>query len=191
MALIPGQNPPGGGKVSGAGGAQSAGAYGGEVTSEPGQYPASIFGIALPQGTGAPGSAGAGRGADPTNQPGQLTEGISGTGPADTADTGAPGTEGSGMDPAGGADSISYTRPGSFLTGTNIQDTVRDDISGTGDWTQAHDASYGGNLNLPGIVGNQPTPTGAGGGGVRRGGVPGGGPGVGGGPPHPRPGPPP
>src|SRR5258707_4428335 len=157
MALIPGQNPPGGGKVSGGGGAQAAGADGGEVASERGQYPASIFGVALPQGAGAPGSAGAGRGADPTNQPGQLTEGISGTGPADTADTGAPGTEGSGMDPAGGADSISYTRPGSFLTGTNIQDTVRDDISGTGDWTQAHDGSYGGDLNHPRHLGDHGT----------------------------------
>src|SRR5258707_2975740 len=175
MALIPGQNPPGGGKVSGGGGAQAAGADGGEVASEQAQYRASIFAIALPQGTGAPGSAGAGRGADPTNQPGQLTEGISGTGPADTADTGAPGTEGSGMDPAGGADSISYTRPGSFLTGTNIQDTVRDDISGTGDWTQAHDGSYGGELELPRLCGQPPPPTGDGGGrGVRGRGPPGG-----------------
>ncbi len=74
------------------------------------------------------------------------------------------------MDPAGGADSITYTRPGSFLTGTNIQDTVRDDISGTSDWTQAHDGSYGGNLNLPGIAGNQPVSTGADQGRVLRGG---------------------
>src|SRR5258708_38058335 len=125
MAVIPGQQPPGGGDVSGARGPDAAGAYGGEVTGEPGQYPASLFGIALPQGTGAPGTAGAARTADPTNQPGQLTEGISGTRPADTADTGAPGTEGSGMDPAGGADSISYTPPGSFLTGTHMQATVR------------------------------------------------------------------
>ena len=170
MAVIPGQQPPGGGGVSGAKGPDAAGAYGGDVSNQPGQYPASIFGVALPQGTGAPGTAGAGRTADPTNQPGQLTEGISGTGPADTADTGAPGTAGSGMDPAGGADSITYTRPGSFLTGTNIQDTVRDDISGTSDWTQAHDGSYGGNLNLPGIAGNQPVSTGADQGRVLRGG---------------------
>jgi hypothetical protein len=169
MATTPGQKPAGGGDVSGAGAPQAAGARGGEVTGQPGQYPGSIFGVGLPQGTGAPGTAGAGRGADPVNQPGQLTEAISGTGPADTADTGAPGSQGV-TEGAGGADSVTYTRPGSFLTGTNIQDTVRDDISGTGDWTQAHDGSYGGNLNLPGIVGNQPTSTGAGGGRVLRGG---------------------
>jgi hypothetical protein len=170
MSVIPGQKPPGGGDVSGAAGPDAAGAYGGEVTNEPNQYPSSLFGVVLPQGTGAPGSAGASGASDPTNQPGQLTEKISGTGPADTADTGAPGTQGSGVDGPGGADAITYTRPGSFLTGTNIQDTVQDDISGMNDWTQAHDGSYGGNLNLPGIVGNQPTSTGAGGGRVLRGG---------------------
>ena len=170
MATAPGQNPPGGGKVSGAGTPDAAGAYGGEVSTQPGQYPSSIFGVALPQGTGAPGTAGAGRGADPANQPGQLTEGISGTGPADTADTGAPGTQGAPSDGGGGADTVTYTEPGSFLSGTNTQGTVRDDISGTGDWTQSHEGSYGGSLNLPGIVGNQPTSTGAGQGRVLRGG---------------------
>lgn len=169
MATAPGQNPPGGGKVSGAAAPDAAGVYGGEVTNEPNQYPSSLFGVTLPQGTGAPGSAGAARTADPTNQPGQLTEKISGTGPADTADTGSPGSQGAGVS-NGGADSITYTRPGAFLTGTNQEDTVRDDISGLGDWTQAHDGSYGGSLNLPGIVGNQPTSTGAGQGRVLRGG---------------------
>ncbi|HEX7994420.1 MAG TPA: hypothetical protein VF506_10900 [Streptosporangiaceae bacterium] len=169
MATAPGQNPPGGGKVSGGGAPDAAGAYGGEVSTQPGQYPARLFGVALPQGTGAPGSAGAGRSADPANQPGQLNEGISGLGPADTADTGAPGSQGAGSG-SGSADSVTYTWPGSFLTGTNQSDTVRDDISGTGDWTQAHPGSYGGNLNLPGIDGNQPTSTGAGQGRVLRGG---------------------
>lgn len=169
MAIPPGQKPGGGGDVSGAGAPDAAGAYGGEVTNEPGQYPSSLFGVALPSDTGAPGSAGAGRGADPANQPGQLTEGISGEGPADTADTGAPGSQGATNNP-GGSDSVSYTRPGSYLTGTNVQDSVSDDISGTGDWTQAHDGSYGGDLNLPGIKGNQPTSTGAGSGRVLRGG---------------------
>jgi hypothetical protein len=155
--------------VSGAGAPDAAGAYGGEVTSEPNQYPGSLFGVALPQGTGAPGTAGAGRSADPANQPGQLTEGISGTGPADTANTGAPGTAGT-MPNGGGGNTISYTQPGSFLTGTNQTDTIRDDISGTGDWTQANDGSYGGSNNLPGIAGNQPLSTGAGSGRVLRGG---------------------
>jgi hypothetical protein len=159
MATTPGQNPPGGGAVSGAGGPKSAGVTAsGDPVNLPGQYPGSIFGVAIPQGTGAPGTAGAGGSADPVNQPGQLTEGISGTGPADTANTGAPGSAGSGMDSGGGADSVTYTEPGSFLSGTNTEASVRDDISGTSDWTQAHDGSYGGSLNLPGVDGNQPTP---------------------------------
>lgn len=158
MAVTPGQNPPGGGVVSGAGSPQAAGTYGGEVTNEPNQYPGSLFGIFLPQGTGAPGTAGAGRGADPTNQPGQLSEGISGEGPSDTANTGAPGTMGQ-QNGTGGPDSVSYTRPGSFLTGTNQTETVSDSISGTSDWTQAIDGSYaGGGPQLPGIKGNEPVP---------------------------------
>ena len=173
MAVTPGQKPPGGGDVSGAGAPDAAGAYGGEVTSEPNQYPASLFGIALPRGTGAPGTSGAAGGADPTNQPGQLSEGISGEGPSDTAQTGAPGTTGQ-QNGAGGPDSVSYTRPGSFLTGTNQTETVSDSISGPDDWTQAIDGSYaGGGPQLPGIKGNEPVPGGRfqpGGGRVLRGG---------------------
>lgn len=143
---------------------------GGDSTGEPGQYPGSLFGVALPQGTGAPGTQGASGSADPTNEPGQLTEGISGEGPSDTADTGAPGS--AGLTPTqGGPDSVSYTRPGSYLTGTYESDTVNDSVSGTGDWTQAIDGSYGGGgPQLPGIKGNQPASTGAGSGRVRRGG---------------------
>lgn len=170
MAVTPGQKPTGGGDVSGAGAPQAAGAYGGEVTSEPNQYPARLFGVALPQGTGAPGSAGAARSADPTNQPGQLSEGISGEGAPQTADTGAPGTMGQ-QNNTGGPDSVTYTRPGSFLSGTNQQDTVSDSVSGPDDWTQAIDGSYaGGGPQLPGIKGNEPTSTGAGAGRVLRGG---------------------
>src|SRR6476659_9137871 len=67
-----------------------------DPTNQPNQYPGSIFGMPLPQGTGAPGSQGAHRSAatDPTNQPGQLEEGITGTGPPDTDHTGSPGTQG-------------------------------------------------------------------------------------------------
>jgi hypothetical protein len=174
MAITPSQMPPGGGDVSGIAGPKSAGVVAaGDPVNLPGQNPGSRFSLTLPQGTGAPGTAGAGRGADPSNQPGQLTEGISGTGPADTANTGAPGSQGA-TENAGGADTVTYTRPGSFLSGTNKEDTVRDDISGTSDWTQAHDGSYGGSLNLPGITGNQPTsdngPYQAGSGRVLRGG---------------------
>jgi hypothetical protein len=171
MGLAPGQRPPGGGDVSGASGPAAAGAYGGEVTGQPNQYPASLFGVALPRGTGAAGTAGAGGGADPTNQPGQLSEGISGEGPSETADSGAPGSAGQPLGAAGGPDSVTYTDPGSFLAGTNTSVTVSDSVSGPADWTQAIDGSYaGGGPQLPGIRGNEPTSTGAGQGRVLRGG---------------------
>lgn len=158
--LAPGQEPPGGGLVSGnvSDAMAAAGAFtSDDPANQPGQYPASLFGVSLPQGTGADGSAGASGMADPSTEPGQLNEGISGLGPSATADTGAPGSSGQ-QNGTGGGTTISYTRPGSFLTGTNITDTVRDDISGTGDWTQAIDGSYaGGGPQLPGIAGNEPT----------------------------------
>jgi hypothetical protein len=148
---------------------KSSGRTSGEPTNEPGQYPASLFGAALPQGTGAPGSPGASGAADPTNEPGQLNEGISGLGPADIANTGAPGRAGA-LNHGGGADRITFTRPGSYLTSTYEQDTVTDSVSGTSDWTQAIDGSYGGGPQLPGVAGNMPTSTGAGQGRVMRGG---------------------
>lgn len=165
--LTPGQNV-GSGDVSGAR-AYSGTATSSDPSNQPGQYPARLFGIALPQGTGAGGSSGATGGADPVNEPGQLNEGISGLGPSATADTGAPGTTGA-TNGAAGSDSVTYTRPGSFLSGTNQQDTVSDSISGPNDWTQAIDGSYGGGPQLPGISGNMPSGTGAGGGRVLRGG---------------------
>jgi hypothetical protein len=144
--------------VSGATGPDASGAYGGDASNEPNQYPPSLFGIALPQGTGAPGSGGASGGSDPSNQAGQLSEGISGLGAADTADTHAPGTAGQ-QNHDGGPDRVNYTRPGSFMSGTNEQDTLNDTISGPDDWTQAVDGSYAGaGPQLPGILGNEPTP---------------------------------
>jgi hypothetical protein len=169
--LTPGTTP-GYGNVSGA---RESGAFSGTGTqpdpsTEPGQYPASLFGVALPQGTGAPGTAPAPRGGDPTNEPGQLNEGISGLGPAQTANTGSPGSQGA-TNGTTGPDRITYTRPGSWLTGTYQQDVVMDTISGPNDWTQAIDGSYGGGgPDLPGIAGNQPSGTGAGQGRVLRGG---------------------
>jgi hypothetical protein len=165
---------PGYGDVAGAreGGSFSGTNAQSDPTTEPGQYPASNFGVPLPQGTGAAGSQGAtySGGVDPTNQPGQLNEGISGLGPADTADTGAPGSTGA-TDSPGGPDSVHYTRPGSYLSGTYVQDQVMDSVSGTGDWTQANDSGYAsGGPQLPGIKGNEPTSTGSGQGRVMRGG---------------------
>ena len=173
MANLTPSQQTGSGSVSGT---KESGAFSGthdagvDPTVEPGQYPSSFFGVSLPMGTGAGGSAGAGGAADPSNEPGQLNEGISGLGPSATADTGAPGSMGATNGAAGGT-SISYTRPGSYLSGTWQQDTVTDNISGPGDWTQAIDGSYaGGGPDLPGLAGNQPTSTGAGGGNILKGG---------------------
>jgi hypothetical protein len=150
--------------------AQSGTGSAGDPTTEPGNNSASLFGMAIPQTTGAPGSTGASGASDPTNEPGQLNEGISGLGPSDTANTGAPGTPGA-SNSEGGPDSVKYTLPGSYLSGTYVQDTVADSVSGPGDWTQAIDGSYGGGgPSLPGVSGNQPTSTGAGMGRVMRGG---------------------
>ncbi len=145
-----------------------SGTGGGDPTLEPGEYPASLFGVALPQGTGAPGSPGGPVPSDPTLETGQLYEGISGLGPADTANTGAPGSAVA-SDVAGGADSVTFTRPGSYLSGTYSQETLSDDVSGVNDWTQAGDGAYGGSPQLPGVAGNQPTSTGAGQGRLRGG----------------------
>jgi hypothetical protein len=168
--LTPGQNV-GMGDVAGAreSGSVSGTSTGADPTNEPGQYPPSLFGVALPQGTGAQGTSGASGGGDPVNEPGQLNEGISGLGPSVTADTGAPGTQGA-TNGGTGPDAVTYTRPGSFLSGTNQQDTVHDSVSGTSDWTQAIDGSYGGGPQIPGVAGNMPASTGAGSGSVRRGG---------------------
>src|SRR5690349_5619550 len=171
--LPPGQDP-GFGDVAGA---KQPASYSGtahgalDPTLEPGNYADSLFGIGLPQGTGAPGSQGAAASSatDPTNEPGQLNEGISGLGPDKIADTGAPGSGGAQNSP-GGTDSVTYTRPGSYLSGTYQSDTVTDSISGPNDWTQAVDGSYGGGPQLPGVDGNMPASTGAGMGRVMRGG---------------------
>ena len=141
-----------------------------DPTAELGQTPASLFGVMLPQGTGAPGTDANAPQGDPTNEPGQVYEGISGEGPDMIAETGAPGS--SGAQPAtGGADSVKFTDPGSYLGGTYETKTVSDNVSGPGDWTQAIDGSYGGGgPQLPGIKGNEPTSTGSGSGRVMRGG---------------------
>jgi hypothetical protein len=171
--LTPGQSP-GYGDVAGAKqtNAFSGTSHGGlDPTLEPGNYGSSVFGVPLPQGTGAPGSQGAVHtgAVDPTNEPGQLDEGISGLGASQTADTGAPGSQGAQNGGTGGT-AVTYTRPGSYLSGTYQMDTVTDDVSGPNDWTQAIDGSYGSGPQLPGIAGNMPDGTGAGAGRVMRGG---------------------
>jgi hypothetical protein len=164
---------PGYGNVAGA---RETGAFSGtqsgmDPTFEKGNYAGSLFGVPLPQGTGAPGSPGAVAGTgDPTNEPGQTALPVTGQGPDVIASTGAPGSAGQ-QNHGGGADSVHYTRPGSYLSGTYVQDMVQDSVSGTDDWTQANDGSYAGpGQQLPGVSGNEPTSTGAGQGRVVRGG---------------------
>jgi len=159
-------------KVSGAGGG------GTDPTLEPGQYPPGadhgIFGGPLPAGTGAPGTAGASGGSDPTTEPGQTEDGLTGISEAQITQTGAPGTQGTVPDP-GGSDSVSFTRAGSYLTGTYESESVGYTTSGTADGTQANDDGYAsGGPQLPGIKGNEPQAGGGkfqpGGGRVLRGG---------------------
>ena len=145
-------------EVAGQSGHKSSGdARGGDPTNEPGQYPDSLFGMPLPQGTGAPGSQGAKGAADPTNQPGQLEEGLTGTGPPDTDSTGAPGSAGAHPALGTGTDSVTFTRLSSGV-GPYQTETVSDEISGPGDWTAANDQGYAsGGPQLPGIKGNEPS----------------------------------
>jgi len=143
-----------------------------DPTLEPGNYPTGpggFFGISVPTGTGAPGGPQGHDSGDSTLETGQLWEGLSGLGPDAIANTGSPGSMGAQNVP-GGADTVTYTRPGSAISGTNKTDTVQDNISGHNDWTQAIDGSYGGGPQLPGVAGNMPDGTGAGGGRVLRGG---------------------
>jgi hypothetical protein len=160
-------------KVSGTGGG------GADPTNEPGQYPPGtdhgIFGGPLPAGTGAPGTAGASGAADPTNEPGQISDGLTGITDAQITQTGAPGTQGSTPTFGSGPDSVSFTRAGSYLSGTYQAETVSDSVGGPQDWTQANDDGYASaGPQLPGIKGNEPAAGGnrfqPGGGSVMRGG---------------------
>lgn len=135
----------------------------GDPTNMAGQYPPGNWGSALfggpqPDGTGAPGTQGARYTpeTDPTNEPGQLTEGLSGIGPPETDESGAPGMSTT-PNTEGGSTAISYTEPGGYLSGTWQQETVRDDLAGSRDSTQANDEGYNsGGPQLPGIAGNEP-----------------------------------
>ncbi len=136
---------------------------GGDPTTEPGQYPPpgqnDIFGGSLPMGTGAPGTQGASgtSGVDPTNEPGQTLDSVTGLPASAIGSTGAPGSQGSTPNTGSGPDSVTFTRPGSYQSGSYAQDTVRDSISGPADWTQANDDGYGSSgPQLPGLQGNQP-----------------------------------
>src|SRR5215472_17039265 len=91
-----------------------------DPTNELGQTPPSLFGVAQTYSTGATGSGGAvySDAVDPTNEPGQVDEGLSGTTSAQNAATGAPGSTAA-QNHGTGPDAVKFTRPGSYLTGTN------------------------------------------------------------------------
>jgi hypothetical protein len=146
-------------KASGAG-------LGGDAAGQPNQYPSSLFGVGLPQGTGAPGSQGASGTADPSNQPGQYpaTEPISGV---KLGGTGAPGSQGA-TDDTTGDQTITYTTPGFYKgEGVDLTASTTDAVSGPGDWT-APPGNYPPQHPLAGTP--SPTSTGAGQGRVMRGG---------------------
>src|ERR1700749_2288994 len=100
---------------------------GGDVTTQLGQQPGEashgIFGGPRPTGTGAPGSAGGGGGdGAPTNLPGQDTDSFTGLSHDDITSTNAPGTAGATPSTGSGSDSVDFTRPGSYLSGTYASD---------------------------------------------------------------------
>lgn len=138
-------------------GARSGEGGGGDPTVLPGQDPNTasnvLFGGPLPTGTGAPGTAGHAGGADPTTEAGQSPDGFTGLSEADINETGAPGSTGATPSQGGGSDSVTFTRPGSYLSGSYASDTVRGSVDGPQDWTQANDSGYGtSGPKLPGMA---------------------------------------
>lgn len=121
------------------GGAANGAFSGDDATNQPGQYPNSLFGVGLPQGTGAAGTEGASPGnrlTDPTGEPGQYpaTEPFSGVA---LGGTGAPGSQGA-VEGAEGDTTITYSPPGFYKgesQGVNPTITTTDSISGPNDWT--------------------------------------------------------
>lgn len=176
MADYPGYSPTR--QTTGAGRKVSGRASSGDPTAEPGQYPPGsdhgIFGGPLPTGTGAPGTAGAHGIPDPTLEPGQDIDGLTGISEHDIESTGAPGSQGTTPTNGGGPDSVTFTAPTAGIL-PNEDITVSDSIAGPQDWTQANDDGYAsGGPQLPGIKGNEPEAGGSryqpGGGSVMRGG---------------------
>jgi len=138
-----------------------------DPTNMTGQYPPggwgnAIFGGPLPAGTGAPGTQGATQSAasDPTNEPGQTRDGLTGVSEHDITSTGAPGTPTAVPDAANdssGDTLVSFTAPGSYSSGTYQSETLHDDLAGPADSTQANDQGYAtGGPQLPGLKGNEP-----------------------------------
>lgn len=140
----------------------------GTGTDRPDAYPTPMpFGISVPSGTGAAGTQGDTIGDDSTTVGGQLDSGVDGTSVSDLTNTGAPGSAGHPGGPGPGTvGTVAYTDPGSFLepAGGSYETDTSDQTS-----TQFGN-KYGSGPYPPGVEGNTPLGTGAGGGRVRRGG---------------------
>lgn len=144
-------------------------AEGTDPTTQSGQTPADLFGVALSHNTGAPGTAGAhGAPADPTVQAGQLDEDIAGIHGADVTETGVP-ANGRGVVNKAGGETVTFTDPFAIVGYGNdaAESSVKGVISGIGDWTQANTDGYAAGPTLPGLEHGRPTSTGAGDGRVR------------------------
>jgi hypothetical protein len=169
MALAPTQKPDdnaGGGAVSGTDASSAFSGtrnHDGDVTNMLGQYPPgdwgnALFGGTLPTGTGAPGTQGPNLAGptDPTNEPGQTSDSVTGLPDSSIGQTGAPGAATT-PNTTGGGTAISYSQPGAYLSGTQQSEQVQDDLDGSRDSTQANDIGYAsGGPQLPGLAGNEP-----------------------------------
>jgi hypothetical protein len=154
--------------------------YDSKSTEEPGQYPDPSFagyGFAAQNfGSGAPGGSPTSSADDTggTNVPGQYPDRETFTGVA-LGGTGAPGGPSVGVGgTTGGPDTVVFTKPTFYKGVYEVDDeagqwdqpdgggykeaTAHDHVSGSADWTQANDYSYGPGYNMPGVEGNTPTP---------------------------------
>lgn len=132
-----------------------------DPTNEPGQLPSHIFGIPQTYSTGAPGTRGASAPPrDVTVMPGQLDEGLAGVSGSEITSTGAPGSTGASNGNTG--DTVTYTDPFGIQGGVTREVTVKGQVSGVGDWTQANDMGYAAGPTLPILQNARPTSSGAG-----------------------------
>ncbi len=143
-----------------------------DPTNERGQTPSEIFGFAIPDSTGARGSAGSrtGDSTDVTMYDGQLEESVTGLSGAAVTSTGAPGSQGARN--SQGGEPVTYTDFFGVMGGVHRDVTVSMRVSGEGESTQANDMGYSGGPTLPILQNARPTSTGAGQGrvGTHRGG---------------------
>ena len=150
------QSPSGGQRRSGRG-------IGEDPTNMPGQYPSEIFGLAVPQTSGAKGSAGSRTEPEAINQPGQYPAQDPFTGvtfpQAGSGTMQPPGSAGRSAGDQSVTDAASYTDIGSVIYGVTEADHAQKSASGRPDgmYPPAEET----------VAVNAPRGTGAGGGSVR------------------------